>query len=398
MIRLQISKSLQKKIRSGFPWIFKYQVLNDPIKGDPGDLGVVYDSNNRFLAVGLVDPEDEICFRVLQFGTSKTIDEKFWEERFKAAVSIREPLRNFQTNGYRVLNGENDGFPGLVLDQYGESGVLKIYSTSWVPYLKVLRGIIQKGLAVKRVFIRLARKITSICLKRFSIQEGDLLFGESLETSARFLENGLTFEADILAGQKTGFYFDQRENREAIRELAFEKTTLNVFCYTGGFSVYALAGGCKSVLEIDLNSWALESGRKNVKLNFSDSKISTNFFQKKGDAFQELEKLKKQKKSFDLVILDPPAFARKKKEKPNAFKAYLKLAEMGACLVNKGGVLFAASCSAPVSSEEFFEIVDRGVRTAGFDFVPFKRSGHALDHPISFKEGAYLKGVFGNVV
>ncbi len=398
MIHLKISKNLQKKIRSGYPWVFQYQILNGPIKGNPGDLGVIYDSNNRFLAVGLVDPEDEICFRVLQRGAPIAINENFWLERFKTAVSIRQSLKELQTDGYRVVNGENDGFPGLVLDRYGESGVLKIYSTSWIPYLKVLGTIIQKELAVKRVIIRLARKINSICFKRFSIQEGDLLFGESLKTSVRFLENGLTFEADILAGQKTGFYFDQRENREAIRELAFEKTTLNVFCYTGGFSVYALAGGCRSVLEIDLNSWALESGRKNVALNFSDSKITEKFSQIRGDAFKELEELRKQNKSFDLVILDPPAFARKKKEKPSAFKAYMKLTEMGVRLVKKGGVLFAASCSAPVSSEEFFETIDRGVRSAGFNFLPFKRSGHALDHPVSFKDGAYLKGIFGKVI
>ena len=397
MIRLQISKSLQKKIRSGYPWVFKYQILNGPIKGNSGDLGVVYDSDNRFLAVGLVDPEDEICFRVLQRGKPISIDESFWEERFKSAVLIREPLKKFQTDGYRALNGENDGFPGLVLDRYGESGVLKIYSTCWIPYLKTLSAVIQKQLPVKRVVIRLARKITSVCSQKFSVREGDLLFGEALSGSVRFLENGLTFEADILAGQKTGFYFDQRENRETIRELAMNKATLNVFCYTGGFSVYALAGQCKSVLEIDSNPWALESGRKNVELNFSDPKTVANFFQRKGDAFQELEKLKKENRNFDLVILDPPAFARKKKEKPSALNAYLRLVKIGTSLVKKGGVLFAASCSAPVFAEEFFEVVHRGVRDMGSEFSSFKQSGHALDHPISFKEGAYLKGIFGKV-
>ena len=122
-----------------------------------------------------------------------------------------------------------------------------------------------------------------------------------------------------------------------------------------------------------------------------------NFFQKKGDAFQELEKLKQEKRSFDLVILDPPAFARKKKEKPSALNAYLKLVKIGSSLVKKGGVLFAASCSAPVFAEEFFEIVNRGVRDRGLEFSSFKQSGHAIDHPISFKEGAYLKGVFGKI-
>ena len=397
MIRLKISKNLQNKIRNGYPWIFKYQILNWPIKGNPGDLGVVYDSNNRFLALGMFDPKDEISFRVLQIGKQIIINDSFWKKRFKTAVSIREPLRTTQTDGYRVLNGENDGFPGLILDRYGESGVLKIYSTSWIPYLKVLGNIIENELALRRVIIRFARKINSTFLKQFSIHEGFLLFGEPSEGSIRFRENGLTFEADIFAGQKTGFYFDQRENREVIRELAFEKTTLNVFCYTGGFSVYALAGGCKSVLEIDLNSWALESGRKNVALNFSGSEIAANFYQRKGDAFYQLEKLKKQKRSFDLVILDPPAFARKKKDKSKAFKAYLKLIKMSARLVKKGGVLFAASCSAPISSEEFYAVVAKGVKSEGFGFLPFKQSGHALDHPISFKEGGYLKGIFGKV-
>ena len=396
MIRLQISKSLQRKIRAGYPWVFRYQV-NNSLDGEPGDLGVIYDADNRFLAIGLVDPEDEICFRVLQRGKPAAIDESFFREKFKTAVSIRQPLLSLQTDGYRLLNGENDEFPGLILDKYGDSAVLKIYSTSWMRYLSFFSKIIQEETSIKRTIIRLARKIVPICSTRFSINEGDMLFGEPLNFPVKFLENGLKFEADILQGQKTGFYFDQRENRETIRELASETSTLNVFCYTGGFSVYALAGGCRDILEIDLNPWALEAGKKNVALNFSNPNRISNFTQKKGDAFQELDELKRKNRIFDLVILDPPAFARKKKEKGNALNAYSRLAEAGAYLVKKGGVLFAASCSAPVSSDEFYEAVYRGIKSAGVKFQEFKRSGHALDHPVSFAEGAYLKGIFGRI-
>ena len=393
MIKIEISKTLQGKIRNGYPWVFKYQVQNKIPEGKQEYLGVIYDHKNRFLAVGLWDPFSDLCFRVLNLGEPKEISREFFQKRLQAAIKIREDLKSQATTGYRVINGENDRFPGLVLDRYEDTLVLKLYTASWFPFLDELCELFQKEFKSQQVVLRLSRNVDKFSNDDSIYRDGQVLYGEGKSGWVQFKENGLNFIADVIEGQKTGFYLDQKDNRLRIREMSKGLSVLNVFSYSGGFSVYALAGGCNSIVEVDYNPFALKTSLRNLKLNFPEKTFpSENFIQRKGDAFQILAQLKSEKCYFDLVILDPPAFARKKKHKASALDAYTSLAKAGAQLTS--GVLYAASCSAHVPEKEFYDGVNLGIRSAGKKFKEIARTGHAQDHPATFPEAFYLKSAY----
>ena len=393
MIKIQISKTHQSKIRKGYPWVFKYQIQNQIPDENQENLGVIYDHNNHFLAVGLWDPCSDLCFRVLNLGKPQAIDRGFFRERLQSAIKIRQGLESQGTTGYRVINGENDGFPGLVLDRYEDTLVLKLYTTSWFLFLDELCELFQNEFKSQQVVLRLARNVSKSLESGSTYRDGQILYGHGDSGWVQFKENGLKFAADVIAGQKTGFFLDQRENRLKIGEMAKGQSVLNVFSYSGGFSVYAWAGGCSSVVEVDSNPFALETSLRNMKLNFPEKSFpAENFVQKEGDAFQMLARLKSEKRFFDLVILDPPAFARKKKHKTLALDAYTSLAQAGAQLTS--GVLFAASCSAHVPANEFYDAVYLGIRSAGKKCEEIARTEHAQDHPATFPEAFYLKSTY----
>lgn len=395
VIKLQVSKTLQAKILKGRPWVFDFQIQNLVPGGKPGDLGVIYDSKNKFLAIGLYDPFSDIRLRILQWGVPLSVDAAFFSHRLQKAIALRSSLQGEGTSGYRVINGENDGFPGMVLDRYEDTAVLKLYTTAWIPYLETFLPLLEENLPVQRCVLRLGRNTQPHVEEISAYREGQVLFGPPLTSPVIFRENGLYFEVDVLRGQKTGFFLDQRENRRRIRTLSKDKSVLNVFSYTGGFSCYAFAGECGSVLEIDSSPMALKTSRDLFELNFPHKKFKSEDFQQiQGDAFISLKQLIIRKESFDLVILDPPALAVKKKQKVKALAAYRSLAESGARLTRSGGLLFAASCSRHVSGQEFFREVYSGVKQAGKVHEEIQRTGHALDHPVSFAEGEYLQGVY----
>jgi 23S rRNA (cytosine1962-C5)-methyltransferase len=394
-IKLQVSKTLQTKILKGYPWVFDYQIQNPPKEGKPGDLGIIYNSKNKFLAIGLYDPFSAIRLRILQHGAPQEIDAAFFADRIKKAIAIRSLLREKGTSGYRVINGENDRLPGMVLDRYEDTAVLKLYTSAWIPFLELLLPVLEKHLTVQRCVLRLSRNTQKTVEEISDYREGQVLFGPSLTAPVCFRENGLYFEVDVFEGQKTGFFLDQRDNRQCIRTMAKDKSVLNVFSYTGGFSVYAFAGGCRSVVEIDSNPWAIKTSRETFELNFPNKQFETDSFQQlQRDAFIALKQLVAMKKSFDLVILDPPAFATNKKQKVKALITYSRLAESGALLTRPGGILFAASCSRHVTAKEFFQAVFSGVKSAGKVYEVIQKTGHAVDHPVLFPEGEYLKGIY----
>ena len=396
MIKVEISKTLQGKIRKGYPWIFNYQVQNQTHEAEPENLAVVYDHNNRFLAMGLWDARSDLCFRVLCLGKPQKVNSDFFRERLQSAKVIREALEHKGTTGYRVINGENDGFPGLVLDRYGETLVIKLYTSSWFPFLNELCELFQGEFNSKQLVLRLAQNISKSLEPDSTYRDGQVLYGSENSSWVEFKENGLKFLADVVEGQKTGFFLDQRDNRLKIRGMVKGRSVLNVFSYTGGFSVYAVAGGCKSVVEVDSNPYALKTSLRNLKLNFPDKSFpSPNFMQEEGDAFQILAKMKAEKRSFDLVILDPPAFARNKKQKSQALEAYIRLAKAGAQVTS--GILFAASCTRHVQANEFYDAVCLGIRSAGIKYEGIAKTGHAQDHPATFSEAFYLKSAYFNV-
>ena len=292
-IKIKISKSLQGKIRKGFPWVHYYQLNNRKISGKAGDLGVIYDSDNRFLAIGLFDPFSDIRLRILQTRNPREIDETFFRERLQQSLKLRNPLNAQKTTAYRIVNGENDGFPGMVVDRYNDIMVIKVYTSAWFPYLKMLVGLLEGMAGARRVLLQLSRHVQRVSENGY--QDNQMLLGPDLEKPVRFRENGLSFEADLLHGQKTGFFLDQRDNRQKVRELAEGRSVLNMFSYTGAFSVYALAGGARSVLEVDVNAQAQAAALKNWELNFgTDVNQRDRLRQIKGDAFEQLASLNRQ--------------------------------------------------------------------------------------------------------
>ncbi len=392
-IKIKVSKSHQNKIRKGFPWVYYYQLSNRKISGKAGDLGVIYDSGNRFLAVGLFDPFSDIRLRILQTRNPLEIDENFFRERLQQAGEKRSSLDSQETTALRMVNGESDGFPGMVVDRYNNTLVVKVYTSAWFPYLKMLVDLLGEITGAGRVLLQLSRHVQRV--SEGGYRNNQVLFGPGLEGPVRFRENGLSFEADLLHGQKTGFFLDQRENRQKVREWAEGRSVLNVFSYTGAFSIYALAGGARSVLEIDINAQAQTAALKNWQLNFgSDGNQKDRLRQIKGDAFEQLASLNRQGEQFDLVVLDPPAFASRKQNKQNALQAYLRLAKSGAQCTREGGLLLAASCSSQVRADEFYRAVDLGIRATGRSYQKILKTGHPLDHPVTFKEGAYLKAIY----
>ncbi len=398
MLKIKISKSLQDKVRKGLPKIFHYQIEDDP-GGEPGDLGVIYNSSNRFLAIGLYDPCSPVRFRILQRGKPATITADFFLKLFRDAADKRKPLDKNQTSGYRLVNGEGDGFSGLVLDCYGESGVLKLYAACWLPHLEAILLALRSVVDFRRIILRLSRELQDELLNHETLSDyydGQILEGDEPSEPVSFNENGLTFTADLIKGQKTGFFLDQRENRERVRALSNGKSVLNVFSYSGAFSIYARAGGAESVLEIDANAKALAVARRHWQMNFGQGGEveQEGLSQLEGDAFHHLDELNRKQMRWDIVILDPPAFARNKKQVEVALKSYYRLAQAGARLVKKNGILLSASCSKPVSKEQFFNSIESGVLNAGLKFIECERSEHALDHPTILPEDKYLKAIY----
>ena len=292
-IKIKVSKQLQNKIRKGFPWVYFYQLSNRKVSGKPGDLGVIYDSSNRFLAIGLFDPYSDIRLRILHTRNPREIDEEFFHERLQQAFKVRSSLNRKETNAYRMINGENDGFPGMVVDRYNDTLVIKLYTSAWFPFLRMLVDLLAGVTGSRRVLLQLSRHVQRVTEGGY--QDNQILLGPDLEKPVRFRENGLSFEADLLHGQKTGFFLDQRENRQQVREWAEGRSVLNVFSYTGAFSVYTLAGGAQSVLEIDVNAQAQAAALKNWELNFGSGAGDRNRLRQiKGDAFEQLASLNRQ--------------------------------------------------------------------------------------------------------
>ncbi len=394
-IALRVSPAAERAIRKGHPWLFDKAIRQQSHDGRPGDLAVIFDRKGRFLAIGLYAPASPIRVRVLAQGQPTTIDADWFLYKLETAAEQRQPLLQSNTTGYRLVHGENDGLPGLVIDRYGETIVLKLYTTAWVPHLPdLLRGLTAVT-QPKRVVLRLSRFVQSQTDALFGLADGQLLLGQPLRNGVRFLENGLYFEADVARGQKTGFFLDQRDNRARVEKLAQGKRVLNVFAYTGGFSLYAARGGAKEVVSLDISQPALANAMRNFKLNRAHEAVAAAEHELLvGDAFLTMKQLIANRRRFEMVIIDPPAFAKRQDEVERAVSAYGRLVRLGLHLLRPDGILVMASCSSRVGAEEFFELVHKTALSAGRPLQEIERTGHALDHPITFPEGAYLKCLF----
>ncbi|MEM7119595.1 MAG: class I SAM-dependent rRNA methyltransferase, partial [Chloroflexota bacterium] len=292
-LALRVTPAAERAIRSGHPWLFAEAIVKQSHNGRSGDLAVIFDRKKRFLAVGLYDPASPIRVRILQQGKAAKIDEEWFRERVKTAVSHRIPHFDDLTTGYRLIHGENDGLPGLVVDRYDRTLVIKLYTAAWVPHLEpFLDALTAVGFRKpQRILLRLSRSVAEQTDDLHGLRNGSYLLGKAVG-AVTFLENGLRFEADIKQGQKTGFFLDQRDNRARVEQLARSKSVLNVFSYTGGFSLYAARGGAKRVVSLDLSQPALATAVRNFKLNNHIKAVANADHELMiGDAFRSLTQL-----------------------------------------------------------------------------------------------------------
>lgn len=398
-IAVHVSRGAQRAIRQGHPWLYAQAIERQSHEGQPGDLAVIFDDRRRFLAVGLYDPTSPIRVRVLQAGEPAPINAGWFARKVMAAAQRRAPLAaDGQTTGYRVIHGENDGLPGLVLDRYDDTCVLKLYTAAWAPHLREVLPALVEETAARRVVLRLSRTVASEEQVLHGLQPGQVLHGPRLDGPVQFLENGLRFSADIVHGQKTGFFFDHRHNRERVEALAEGREVLNLFAYTGAFSLYAARGGARRVVSQDISAPALAAALDNFALNADNARVAAAEHELlEGDAFATLRALRGNQK-FDMVMVDPPSFAGSMAEVPAALRAYERLTRGTLNLLRPHAIVVMASCTARVTAEQFFGTVLDTAREAGVALEEIERTGHALDHPISFAEGAYLKCLFARYV
>lgn len=394
-IALHVSREAERALRSGHPWLFDNSIERQSHEGKPGDLAVVFDQKRRFLAVGLYDPTSPLRLRVLQQGTPATIDQAWLLAKVQLAAQRRASLRHSDTTGYRLIHGENDGLPGLVVDRYAETLVIKLYTVAWLPYLADLVVVLHTVQPAQRLVLRLSRGLQKTPEYLYGLTDGMVITGAALEGPVVFLENGLRFEADPIRGQKTGFFLDQRDNRARVEGLADGKRVLNVFAYNGGFSLYAARGGAKQVASLDISRPALVAAERNFALNGDNPKLAAAEHQLLvGDAFSLLVQMGHAGRRFDLVIIDPPAFAKQQSEVERALAAYAQLTRLGLGVLQAGGTLVLASCSSRVTTADFVATTTAAAADRGRPLRVFAQTAHALDHPIGFPEGAYLKCLF----
>jgi 23S rRNA (cytosine1962-C5)-methyltransferase len=393
-LRLRITAAAENRVRAGHPWVFSDSVREQNREGVAGELAVIFDRTDKFFAVGFFDPESPIRVRVLHVGKPQKIDAAWWQTRFEAAIGLRESLFDKGTTGYRLINGESDGWPGLVLDRYDQTCVLKLYTAAWLPMLGQISALIRERLQPGQIVLRLSRNLQNAAAKFVEPKmDGEILSGLTAAGTVVFLENGIHFEADVVRGQKTGFFLDQRDNRREVEKLAEGREVLNAFSFSGGFSLYAARGGAKSVTDLDISAHALESAERNFKLNLADETIAQCPHERvQADAFEWLAGGNSRK--FGLVILDPPSLAKRETERAGAVRAYGRLAENGIRHLAGGGILVACSCSAHVSAEEFFGALRQAAMNSGRRFIEMNTTHHAPDHPATFKEADYLKGIY----
>jgi len=396
-LAVHLQPGAERAVTAGHPWVYAESIRKQQHGGRAGDLAVIFDRKDRFLAIGLYDPTSPIRIRVLHRGHPKPIDENWLLEQLRQACERRQALSSSpDTTAFRVVHGENDGLPGLVVDRYDRSMVIKVYTAAWLPHLDDVMDALRDLVGPGQMVLRLGRGVR--ISEESKRRDRQVLLGEDAVMPVVFRENGLLFEADLLRGQKTGFFLDQRENRARVERLASGRSVLNVFAYTGGFSVYAARGGARSVTSLDVSPPALAAAKRNFAHNRSVGGVASARHEvAQGDAFKLLAEMRDSGHVFDMVILDPPSFAKANSEVDGALRAYARIIRLGIDVLSDGGTLVAASCSSRITSDRFRRLVQDTVAKAQRSIQVLQQTGHPPDHPIGFPEGAYLKCIFATV-
>ena len=385
--KIILKKGKEESLKRFHPWVFSGAIQHLPQQMEEGDVVVVCNSEGKFVAVGHYQV-GSIAVRVLSF-RDVAIDESFWQSRLKSALTMRQAIGiadNPENNTYRLVHGEGDLLPGLVIDVYGKTAVMQAHSVG----MHCSRHDIAQALVAvmgSRIENIYYKSETTLPFKAELGQENGFIYGGSDDNTA--VENGLKFYVDWLKGQKTGFFVDQRENRALLEHYAKGRKVLNMFCYTGGFSFYAMRGGALKVHSVDSSAKAIELTKRNVALNFPGDGRHEAYCE---DAFKFLDQLGNQ---YDLSILDPPAFAKHRAALHNALKGYIRLNAKAFEKIESGGVLFTFSCSQVVTKENFRNAVFTAAAQAGRKVRILHQLHQPADHPVNIyhPEGEYLKGL-----
>ncbi len=396
-LAVRVTPDALRHVKAHHPWVFEESVTSISHEATAGDLAVIFDNDRKFVAMALYDPESPIRFRVLHVGRPTPIDDNWWRATIATALARREVFTSdpaAEELAYRVINGENDGMSGFIVDRYADVLVLKLYSGVWFPHLLAITRVLLDLTGCGGVVVRLSRNLEHG--ETFGLVDGDVVAGVVAEGPVRFLEDGLVFEADVRTGQKTGHFLDQRANRRRIGSMAADRDVLDVFASTGGFSVHAAAGGARSVHAVDLSAPTLAAAERNMALNEPVVRACA-FSTEVGDAFEVMVQLARGGESYDIVVVDPPSFAQRQANVEGALRAYTRLTHLALRLVRPGGILMQASCSSRVTAEQFFDTVLDAARDAGRPMTELERTGHDIDHPVGFREGEYLKAGFWRV-
>jgi len=395
-IAVRVKQKAVPAIRSGHPWLFEDSVKKAPPDASPGDVAVLYDPDGKkILAAGLYDPHSQLRVRILQKDSAQQpVGPGLFAELAAKAASVRAGAIPVGTTAYRLANGESDGFPGLAADRYGDTLVMKLYSEAFAPWAgDIADAFFVANPGLIHCVIRLSRALEDSPSVRRFFPEPAVIFTANpgaFANPVRFTENGVIFEADVLRGQKTGFFLDQRDNRARVGTMSAGRDVLNVFSFSGGFSLYAARGGAVSVCSVDADKHAIAACARHFELNGGHPNVARCRHEGiVGDAFEAMQTMAREKHRFGLVIVDPPSFAKSAAEHDRALHSYARLATLADSLLKPGGTLVFASCSSRVSADDFFPAV-----LAHTHVRELARTGHAADHPALFPESSYLKCLY----
>ncbi len=386
-MKIYLKKNKEESLKRLHPWIFSGAILKMDEGIAEGDVVDVVGYNGEFIGKGHYQI-GSIAVRMLTF-SEEEIDEAFWQKRLSSALQMRIAIGvadNKNNDTYRLVHGEGDNMPGLVVDCYGKTAVIQAHSVG-VHYQRNMIANALKSVLGDRVENVYYKSETTLPFKAELGQENEFLFGNTDENIA--LENGLKFHVDLLRGQKTGFFVDQRDNRMLLEKYSVGKKVLNMFCYTGGFSFYAMRGGATLVHSVDSSAKAIELTKANVELNFPGDARHQAYCE---DAFRFLDKMGE---NYDLIVLDPPAFAKHKGALRNALKGYTRLNMKAFEKIKRGGILFTFSCSQVVTKDNFRNAVFTAALQAKRKVRILHQLHQPADHPINIyhPEGEYLKGL-----
>jgi 23S rRNA (cytosine1962-C5)-methyltransferase len=383
---ITLKKGREAALLRGHPWVFSGAIAAIKGRADAGDVVLVSDSGGLVLGLGFFNPRTDIALRFLTRNRDAVIDANFWSERMQAARDLRQKIINARTNAYRLINAEGDGFPGLIVDIYDSAAVVSVTTAG----MEKQRSSVIDALISQLKPARIYEQSVGRSRKLEGLQENrDFICGADQSGIVQIRENGYKFEVDFIGGQKTGFFLDQRSNREKVGALSKDACVLNCFSYTGAFSVYCAAGGAKRVVSLDISKPACVAARRNLELNdysHTDHPVI------EAEVF---EYLRETQERYDLIILDPPAFAKTKRDVDRAARGYKEINLQALKSLNPGGILSTFSCSNFIEEELFYRIVLSAARDAGADLQLLARLEAGPDHPLSLghPEGRYLKGL-----